>query len=233
MANKICIIPARGGSKRIPNKNIKSFCGSPIISYPIKAAIESNLFDEIMVSTDNHEIASCAIKYGAKVPFLRSEKNSDDFATTVNVIDEVLEKYSLEGINFDYACCIYPTAPFVTKEKLELGLNTLLQYSSTTVFPVAEFSYPISRALKLDSNNLLTMYFPENLNARSQDLSKAFHDVGQWYWLNLDKFKIEKLIYSSNSHCIKLEFQEYQDIDTLNDWKIAEFKYEFLQSIKR
>ena len=225
MDENIAIIPARGGSKRIPRKNIKNFLGKPIIAYSIEAALKSKLFNEVMVSTDDEEIAEISKSYGAKVPFLRSKENSDDFATTTDVVLEVLDQYKLRNREFKYACCIYPTAPLIKFQKLRDGFNKLKSENLNAVFPVVTFSYPIWRGLKLTKEGKCVMMWPENLNQRSQDLEKTYHDAGQWYWININKFKSDQKIFSDNTSCIILSETEVQDIDNLTDWKLAELKY--------
>ena len=222
---KICVIPARGGSKRIHKKNIKPFLGSPIISYSIKAAQESGLFDEIMVSTDDNEIADIAINNGAKVPFLRSKKNADDFATTVDVILEVLKKYESRGDKFDIGCCIYPTAPFVSNELLKNTYSYLLENNFDTVFPALQFSFPIQRAIKVKENKRIELFEPEHQFTRSQDLEFAYHDAGQFYWFNLERLKEKKMLWTNNSGITPLSEMQAHDIDTEEDWRIAEFKF--------
>jgi N-acylneuraminate cytidylyltransferase len=223
MAN-LAIIPARGGSKRIPRKNIKDFFGKPIIAYSIEAALKSELFDEVMVSTDDMEIAEIAIKYGAKVPFMRTKKNSDDFSTTMDVIKEVLDLYIIKfNKNFEYGCCIYPTAPLIKIEHLIKGYNKLSSSDFTSVFSAVEFSYPIWRGLSVGEDGIAKMIWPKYLNDRSQDLEKVYHDAGQWYW-----FKSKELadsFFFGKSAIVKLDETEVQDIDNLTDWQIAEFKY--------
>jgi pseudaminic acid cytidylyltransferase len=228
----LCIIPARGGSKRIPRKNIKPFCGKPIIAYSIEAALNSDLFDEVMVSTDDEEIANLAKQCGANVPFMRSAENANDFATTVDVLIEVIEQYQQASKAYSSVCCCYPTAPFITSEKLMEGYELLKNRKADSVFPIAEYSYPIQRSLKLDSNNQVSMIWPEFLNVRSQDLEKSFHDAGQWYWMNVESLLNQKKIFSDNNYGLPLNPLEVQDIDNESDWHIAELKYEFLQSIK-
>jgi len=230
--HNLAIIPARGGSKRIPHKNIKDFLGKPIIAYSIEAALKSGLFDEIMVSTDDEKIAEVAKKYGAEVPFLRSKKNSDDFATTVDVLLEVIEQYEQIGKYYHEACCIYSTAPFISPERLKQGFQKLLTEKRSSVFSVVPFSYPIWRGVRKNVDGKFQMVWPTNLNKRSQDLDEIYHDTGQWYWFSVDNFKKNKTIFSDNSSAIILDPMEVQDIDTINDWKIAEFKYEYLQSTK-
>lgn len=223
----IAIIPARGGSKRIPGKNIRDFLGKPIIAYSIEAAINSGLFQEVMVSTDDQEIAAVAEKYGAKVPFLRSPETSDDFSTTAAVISEVLEKYTSAGKNFDIGCCIYPTAPLVTLHTLTAAKQLLLNNNFSSVFPVVKYSYPIWRSLKIEDGKV-SLNWPENLDKRSQDLPSAFHDAGQFYWFKIDEFLVQQSLFTQNSGAIELEEMAVQDIDNLTDWKLAELKYQLL-----
>lgn len=228
MAN-IAIIPARGGSKRIPKKNIKSFLGKPIIAYSIKAALDSGLFDEVMVSTDSEEIASIALKYGAKVPFLRSDENANDFATTFSVIEEVLADYQKKGEIFNTAVCIYPTAPFVSSKKLIKAFSSLNENNYDCVFPVMQFSFPIQRALSLDDDtSKVKMIHPENMSVRSQDLESSFHDAGQFYFFNIKKLLPKKKLWTNNTGAIIINEIEGQDIDSLTDWKLAELKYKLL-----
>lgn len=224
--NKSClaIITARGGSKRIPRKNIKLFLGKPIIDYSIKAALDSECFDEVMVSTDDSEISEISINCGAKVPFTRSLKNSDDFSTTSEVILEVLNEYKKLGVNFKYACCIYPTAPFVTKERLKLAFEMLLSKNAKSVLPIVKFSYPILRSLK-NANGYVEMNWTEYINTRSQDLPSSFHDAGQFYFFNVDAFINDKEILTDNTLGLEIPETEVQDIDTEEDWKLAEIKY--------
>jgi N-acylneuraminate cytidylyltransferase len=223
----VAIITARGGSKRIPRKNIKEFLGKPIIAYSIAAALESGCFSEVMVSTDDQEIADVATKFGAKVPFFRSSDTSNDFATSADVLVEVLGAYRKQDDNFSNACCIYPTAPFVTAEKLRKGYELLLEHDADSAFPVVSFSYPILRALKIE-NGKLQMIWPEYMNTRSQDLQPAYHDSGQFYWFNVERFMQTKLIFSERTYPIEVPESEVQDIDTLEDWKIAEMKYRIM-----
>jgi pseudaminic acid cytidylyltransferase len=225
---KVAIIIARGGSKRIPGKNIKSFRGKPIIAYSIQTAIQSNLFDYVMVSTDDDAIAKVALEYGAQVPFKRSAANSNDFAGTAEVILEVIEQLKTAGMEFGYACCIYPTAPFITKENLSEGFNIITQKKYDSVFPVCAFSYPIQRALKINDENRVEMMWPENVLKRSQDLETAYHDAGQFYWLDIPLFENAKKIFTSNTGAIVLNEMQVQDIDNDTDWKIAELKHSIL-----
>ncbi len=223
---KIAIIPARGGSKRIPKKNIKKFLGKPIIAYSIETAIESNLFDEVIVSTDSQEIAEVAKQYGAKLPFLRSQKNSDDFATTFDVIQEVLECYSYNDKHIKTACCIYATAPFITSDLLKQAEHNLIDNQFDTVFPVTRFGFPIQRAIKMSTKNgKMGLFQPEYLNSRSQDLEPAFQDAGQFYFFNPNAVLEKKKLWTDNSGIIEIDELLAQDIDTETDWKLAELKY--------
>lgn len=226
----LCIIPARGGSKRIPRKNIQLFKGKPIISYSIVAAIESGLFDEVMVSTDDMEIAEIAQTYKASVPFMRSAENSNDFATTAAVILEVVHDYKKAGKEFDNICCIYPTAPFVTPDRLTEGFE-FIQNGADSVLPILSFDYPIWRSFKMNENECLEYNWVEFINARSQDLPKTYHDSGQWYWLKRSKLEETGKMIFENTKGIILRSFEAHDIDTLDDWKLAELKYEFLRSL--
>lgn len=225
LTNNICIIPARGGSKRIPRKNIKLFLGKPIIAYSIEAAIKSEIFDEIMVSTDDIEIASIAKEYGAKVPFFRSEKNSNDFSTTSVVIEEVIFEYKKLEKYFDQLCCCYPTAPFVTPERLTQGLEVLDNNDVESVFPIVEFDYPILRSFKLNDNKYLDYNWPEYINSRSQDLPNSYHDAGQWYWIKATAFETYRNLFTPKTKAIQLSTSEVQDIDNENDWNLAELKF--------
>jgi pseudaminic acid cytidylyltransferase len=223
----IAIIPARGGSKRIPRKNIKNFLGKPIIAYSIEAALKSNLFDEVMVSTDDIEIAEIAKSYGAAVPFLRSKQNSDDFAGTADVIIEVLNQLSAIGKKFNNTCCIYPTAPFISTKTLEEAYKLLIEKKFDSVFPVCSFSYPIQRALQINDSKT-SMVWPENMSKRSQDLLPMFHDAGQFYWIKTDAFLAENKVITENTGSIILNEMQVQDIDTVTDWELAELKYKIL-----
>lgn len=220
----IAIITARGGSKRIPKKNIREFCGKPIIAYSIEAAFNSKCFDEVMVSTDSEEIAEIAKSYGAKVPFLRSEATSNDYATTVDVINEVIEKYSQTGEEFDLICCIYPTAPFVTAEKLVKAIDTLANSDADSLMPVVSFSFPPQRGNIIKDGKLQYMY-PEYAKARSQDLEPIYHDCGQFYLCKTKVFRKTGRLVTENTIPYIMPEEEVQDIDNFSDWKIAELKY--------
>lgn len=224
----IAIITARGGSKRIPQKNIKDFCGRPIISYSIQAALESKLFDEVMVSTDSDEIAQIATQYGARVPFLRSPETSNDTATTSEVIQEVLDRYETEGEYFDTACCIYPTAPFMKASHLVEASEILADKEADIVIPMAAFSYPPQRGMVQGRDGSVKMVHPEYRNTRSQDLEPIYHDCGQYYFFSVPKFKVNQNIMCGRIVPIIISQLEMQDIDNESDWKLAELKYRLL-----
>jgi len=230
--SNLAIIPARGGSKRIPRKNIKLFLGKPIITYSIEAAINSGLFDEVMVSTDDAEIAKIANQHGATVPFMRSEKTSNDFATTFDVVEEVINSYKVRGIEFESICCIYPCAPFVSEQKLKSAYNLFVDGYFDTVFPVMRFGFPIQRSLRIDDLGKISFFYPEYALTRSQDLLPSFHDAGQFYWMNEKACMEQQKIIGGNSGSIVITELEGQDIDNEVDWKLAELKYELLQSTK-
>jgi len=223
----LCIIPARGGSKRIPRKNIKDFLGKPIIAYSIEAAIQSNLFDEIMVSTDDEEIAEVARKYGATIPFMRSADTANDFAPLADVTSEVIGGYLKLEQQFIYVCCILPTAPLITQDNLKKGLDLLIEKKADSVKPVVRFSYPIQRALRL-KNGQTEMFYPEYKLARSQDLEPAYHDAGQFYWM-----RFEKGLRGSEKIGFEIPAAQVQDIDSEEDWRIAEIKYQALDFNKK
>ena len=228
----IAIIPARGGSKRIPNKNIKLFAGKPIISYSIKAAQETNLFDRIIVSTDSGEIAEVAKTCGAEIPFIRPAELSDDFTATVPVLLHALNWLNAHESASDYFCCVYATAPFVQPEYIIKGFKLLKERNATTAFSVTTFSYPIYRALKIDDENRIKMIWPEYDNFRSNDLPKTYHDAGQFYWGKTKQFLKEKKLFSSDSVPVILPRYLVQDIDAPEDWETAEKMYSVLQMNK-
>ena len=229
---KLAIITARGGSKRIPRKNIRNFLGKPIIAYSIESAIKSSVFDEIMVSTDDNEIAEIADKYGAKVPFKRSEATSNDTATTTDVIIEVLNEYKKRGFNFDYACCIYPTAPFITPESLKIGLDKMLENQTEVAFPVVKYSYPVQRALEVGKDGNLSMLYPEYSRSRSQDLTPRYHDAGQFYWFKTSAITPNMELLKMKASPIIIPETQVQDIDSEEDWAIAEMKYKLMGNKK-
>lgn len=227
------IITARGGSKRIPRKNIRPFLGRPIIEYSIEAALWADLFDEVMVSTDDEEIAQVAERAGAKVPFYRSEKTSNDFSTTADVVAEVIEAYGQIGNNFHTVCCIYPTAPFVTADTIRTAMMLLGQEMPLSheradcVIPVVKFSFPPQRGVVVRDGRLSPKW-PENMAKRSQDLEPLYHDCGQFYCLNVESFQRQKTIWMENAVPFIQDEKYVQDIDTPEDWEIAEMKYRLL-----
>jgi len=223
----LAIIPARSGSKRIPNKNIKDFLGKPIISYTIKSAVSSNIFDEVMVSTDDKNIADISEQYGAVVPFYRSKETSNDFAIIADVVTEVLTNYKMQGKTFDNICILFATAPLITVARITESYKMLINDGFDSVFPVLKFSYPIQRALKIE-NKKLSFIEPENYEKRSQDLMPTYHDSGQFYWIKTSEFENQKTLFTKNAGAIILSETEAQDIDTEEDWKIAEIKFKLL-----
>ena len=223
----LAIITARGGSKRIPRKNIKEFCSKPIIAYSIKAAIDSGVFDEVMISTEDEEIARISERYGAKIPFFRSEKTASDYATTTDVLMEVLDEYEKRGMHYDMACCIYPTAPFITADRLKEAVEMLRESEADTLIPVVGFSYPPQRALVIEDGRLVFKY-PEYIVTRSQDLEKHYHDAGQFYVFKTKAFKETGNLMKGNIVPMVLDEMEVQDIDTEQDWELAQVKYKLL-----
>jgi len=224
----LAIIPARGGSKRIPRKNIKEFLGKPIIAYSIEAALNSGLFDEVMVSTDDDEIVDIARQYGAAIPFMRSPENSNDFAGVTEVCIEVLENYKAIDRIFNNICCILPTAPLIYSGNL-IKAAGMLDNNYDGVFTVVEYSYPIQRSLKIDGE-FIHMRWPENFTKRSQDLEKTYHDAGQFYVIKAETLLRDKKLFVEKSGAIILSELEVQDIDTETDWKLAELKYKLLKN---
>ena len=220
--NNLAIIPARGGSKRIPRKNIRNFLGKPIIAYSIETAINSGLFKEVMVSTDDKEIAKVAKQYGATIPFMRSNKNADDFATLNDVFLEVENWYKQNGRIFDAYCLILPTAPLITVELLKKGAELLISSVFDSVRPVVRFGYPIQRAVKLEDGKI-SFFYPEFYKSRSQDLEPSFHDAGMFYFIMSGKSLIDE-----NKGGLKIEETYAQDIDSSSDWEFAEIKYNHL-----
>lgn len=220
----IAIILARGGSKRIPRKNVRPFLGEPVIWRPIRAALESGRFDEVMVSTDDEEIAAVAREGGAVTPFRRTDANASDNATTTNALLEVLQQYRESGREFDYLCGIYACTPLIEAAHLVEGWDLMQTHpEAETVMPVVQYGYPIQRAFHV-SGRELKMVMPENAFARSQDLAPSYHDAGQWYWLRRDRFEAERKIFTD--HCMPVVLSELatQDIDNEVDWRLAELK---------
>lgn len=226
----IAIITARGGSKRIPGKNIKNFCGKPIIAYSIEAALKSEIFDSVMVSTDDEEIADIAKKFGAEVPFLRSPETSNDYATTADVIAEVLHEYQKLGQSFGLFACLYPTAPFITATKLKSAMETLLEQHADGLVSVTKYSFPPQRAFVIRNGELAYQY-PQFEKTRSQDLEPIYHDCGQFYFCSYHSFVKHHSMIIPHSVPFIISEEEVQDIDTMSDWLIAEAKYKALQMI--
>ena len=220
----IAIITARGGSKRIPRKNVKLFCGKPIITYSIEAALQSGLFEEVMVSTEDEEIARIAREAGAQVPFMRSSESAGDYASTDDVLLEVLAAYKERGREFDSFCCLYPTAPFVTAEKLRTAMGLLDKADS--VMPVVPFSFPPQRCMVLNGEGELRMKWPEHAKTRSQDLEPYYHDCGQFYFCRTAPFLEYKTTDLPHMVPMVMSELEVQDIDNPDDWEIAELKYQ-------
>lgn len=228
MKKRIAIITARGGSKRIPGKNIRPFCGKPILSYSVEAAVVCGMFDEVMVSTDSEEIAETARTAGASVPFMRSAAMSGDYATTAQVLLEVLDEYEKRGRNFDTVCCIYPTAPFVTAQKLKDAVNLLEERNVDTVVPVVRYSFPPQRAFVI-REGLTVMKYPEHASSRSQDLEPYFHDCGQFYCMQTGRFRQKKQIFTDCMISVEMPETQVQDIDNETDWELAELKYKMME----
>jgi len=222
---RLALIAARGGSKRIPRKNIRLFLGKPIIAYSIEAALESGCFDEVMTSTDDEEIAKIALQYGSTVPFMRSAANSHDHATTAAVINEVLYEYAARSRAVTLACCLYSTAPFVTAATLRSARDLLENNSRFSgVIPVTRFSYPIQRALRL-RDDCVELFQPEHLLSRSQDLEPAYHDAGQFYWVRTSQFLTDPNLMTATTAALVLPESQVQDIDNEDDWAAAEIKF--------
>jgi pseudaminic acid cytidylyltransferase len=220
----IAIIPARGGSKRIPRKNIKFFLGKPIIAYSIQTALDSKLFDKVIVSTDDKEIARVSKEYGAEVPFFRPKELSDDFTGTNDVVKHTINWLVGQGIEVNNVCCIYATAPFVKQQYLKEGFEKLQNSDKSFAFSVTSFAFPIQRAVKIN-NDEISMFYPQHLITRSQDLEGAYHDAGQFYWGKAQAFLDDEVIFSEKSIPVVLPRYLVQDIDTLEDWHRAELMY--------
>lgn len=226
--NNIAIITARGGSKRIPRKNIKEFCGKPIIAYSIEAALESGLFDEVMVSTDDEEIAEVARFYGASVPFMRSKETSDDYATTADVIIEVLKEYEERGGNFGLLCCIYPTAPFVSADELAKGWD-IIESGAPSVIPVTDFDFPPQRGFCISEDESIFYAYPEYAFSRSQDLPRMVHDCGRFFMARTEVFLTHETAVVEGCRSLYIDPRFVQDIDTMQDWELAEMKYRMMR----
>jgi pseudaminic acid cytidylyltransferase len=226
--SSLAIITARGGSKRIPRKNIKHFMGKPMLAYAIEAALSSGLFDEVMVSTDDNEIADIASTFGAKIPFLRSETTANDFATTRDVLLEVIDEYKKQGKEFDEFACIYPCVPFLTSEILCQAHESFSSNKADSLIPVVKYSFPIQRAMKIGSDGMLSFREPEYAAARSQDLEPMYHDVGMFYFYRTQAFLSGRMMRTVP---FVLNEESVQDIDTPEDWAMAEMKYKILKRV--
>lgn len=229
---RLAVIPARGGSKRIPRKNIKEFCGKPIIAWSIETAIKSGCFDRVIVSTDDEEIANIARKWGAEVPFVRPKELSDDYVGTTAVVRHAIEWFNNQGVVFEYVCCIYATAPFIKEEDIQQGFEILKNCGSYYTFTVTSYPFPIQRAVKITNNGRLEMFQPEHSTTRSQDLEEAYHDAGQFYWGISEAWIEEQTLFSHQAAPIILPRHRVQDIDTYEDWVRAEFMFHLLQQNK-
>ena len=229
----VCVIPARGGSKRIPRKNIKIFNGKPVIAYSIEAALASEQFDRVIVSTDDEEISSVAKEYGAEVPFVRPAELSNDYAGTLPVVKHAIEWFEKFDITPEFVCCLYATAPFVQTTALIEAYKQLKESQAAYCFTATSYSFPIQRAIKITNNNRVEMFYPEKFNVRSQDLEKAYHDAGQFYWGRVDAFKLEKPFFTNESIPYLLPEYLVQDIDTQDDWVRAELMCELLNVMNK
>ncbi|MCJ8317930.1 pseudaminic acid cytidylyltransferase [Idiomarina sp.] len=227
---KLAVIPARGGSKRIPRKNIKPFCGKPMIAWSIEAALSSGCFDEVVVSTDDNEIAEVAKAYGASAPFKRPATLADDHTPTVPVIKHAVEHYQAAGAHPEQVCCIYATAPFISEQDIQAGFDKLTSQGAAYALSVTSFPFPIQRALHMSGSQRLAMFYPDHALTRSQDLEEAWHDAGQFYWGQADSWLNEKPIFSENSVGIAIPRHRAQDIDTPEDWTRAEWLFKAMQA---
>jgi N-acylneuraminate cytidylyltransferase len=224
--NRVAIIPARGGSKRILRKNIKDFHGKPMIAWSIEAAKESACFDKIIVSTDDEEIADISKAYGAEVPFMRPASLSDDYVGTIPVIQHALDFLLKNDEVFDYACCLYATAPFLSANDIRLGLDLICTENCSYVFSVASYAFPIQRAIRVNKNGRVSMFNPEDYHKRSQDLVEAWHDAGQFYWGLVSAWRSGKMMFSDDSATVAVPRFRAQDIDTPEDWMHAEHMFQ-------
>ncbi|WP_386080154.1 pseudaminic acid cytidylyltransferase [Vreelandella sp. F11] len=228
--SQVAIIPARGGSKRIPRKNVKEFCGKPMIAWSIEAAKASGCFDKIIVSTDDREIAEAAEHWGAEVPFLRPNELADDYTGTLPVIRHAVQWLSEHEVTVAYACCVYATAPFVTSEDLLRGWELIQKSDASFVFSVTSYAFPVQRAIRITEEGRVAMFYPEHFQTRSQDLEDAWHDAGQFYWGKAEAWLEEKSIFSADSVPLQLPRHRVQDIDTSEDWARAEWLFKAMQA---
>lgn len=230
---KLAVIPARGGSKRIPRKNVRHFCGKPMIAWSIEAALASGCFAEVIVSTDDDEIASVARRYGARVPFIRPPELSDDHTGTIPVIAHAIRWQQSFAEPPTEVCCIYATAPFIRIEDLQAGADILARTGSDYSFSVTSYPFPIQRAVRINEDNQIEMFFPEQFNTRSQDLVEGWHDAGQFYWGRTAAWLEGKVIFGPSSSPVRLPRYRVQDIDTEEDWARAEFLFKAQQAEAR
>jgi N-acylneuraminate cytidylyltransferase len=227
--NRVAVIPARGGSKRIPRKNIREFCGKPMIAWSIEAAKASGCFDRIVVTTDDPEIAEVAKAWGAEVPFKRPAELSDDYSGTLPVIRHAVDWLRQNGEPVDYVCCIYATAPFISPEDLQRGWKLIQQEAASYAFSVTSYAFPIQRAIRITADGRVAMFRPEHFNTRSQDLEEAWHDAGQFYWGTAEAWLEERPVFSEGAVPVKLPRHRVQDIDTPDDWTRAEWMFKVMQ----
>lgn len=226
---RLAVIPARGGSKRIPGKNVRPFCGKPMIAWPLEAALQSGCFERVIVSTDDAAIAEVARMYGATVPFIRPAKLSDDHTGTIPVVRHAIEWFQEQRGAPEQVCCLYATAPFVRAEDIQTGLNVLEQSGSDYAFSVTSYAFPIQRALHLTPEGRAEMLYPEQFDTRSQDLEAVYHDAGQYYWGRSSAWLAGTPIFSTKATPIILPRHRVQDIDTLEDWERAEWLFKAIQ----
>lgn len=227
----LAVITARGGSKRIPRKNIRPFMGKPMISYAIGAALGCQLFTEVMVSTEDHEIAGIACQYGASVPFLRSAQTATDVATTADVLSEVYKAYAKTGRTFDAIACIYPCAPFLTSSILAKAFTAFEASQANALMPVSRFSCPVQRALKKNMDGFVEFREPENAFLRTQDMEPLYHDVGMFYFVRTEAFLQYRNVLVPGTMPFEMQENAIQDIDTMDDWQMAEWKYRFINNV--
>ncbi|NRH26810.1 pseudaminic acid cytidylyltransferase [Pseudomonas sp. MS19] len=227
---KLAVIPARGGSKRIPRKNIKNFCGKPMIAWSIEVALASGCFEHIVVSTDDDYIAEVAREYGASVPFTRPDELSGDYIGTTPVVNHAIQWFIAQGIHPTHICCLYATAPFVFAEDIQRGYELLKSSDCDFALSVASYGFPIQRAVRITKDERLEMFSNENFNTRSQDLEEAFHDAGQFYWGRAEAWLQGKMIFGSSSVPIRLPRHRVQDIDTPEDWLRAEWLFRAMKA---
>lgn len=230
--NRVAIIPARGGSKRIPRKNIRSFCGKPMIAWSIEAALASECFERVVVSTEDPEVAEVALEWGASVPFMRPAELADDYTGTVAVMRHGVEWLNANDRQLDFACCIYATAPFVSAEILRQGWSTIQECECSYTFSVTSYPFPIQRALRIADDGRVSMFRPEYLSSRSQDLEEAWHDAGQFYWGTAVAWMEERPVFGGESIPVKLPRHRVQDIDSPEDWVRAEWLFRAMEMTK-